>query len=258
MSTLHNWLHLFSDSIRENEAAIKKFSAQSSISNIAEKLAIYQQNHFGNITQALQSTYQVLNEIMGEGRFKSIAHNYIKQHPPKEANINRYGESFALFLKEEPSLQDYPYLSEVAKLEWAAHTAFLSPLVKPLDITVLGTLADESTVDLKISLAPSVVLVYSEYPVLDIWQANQPGAASRMLNISQSENCLLVMREQDNFSMQPITKAEYILLKSIQAGAYFNDSIQAALVEDENINIGEVLQQYILQGIFSEIEPVKA
>ena len=258
MNALHEWLHLFSDSIREDDAAIKKFSESSKTKNLIEKLAIYQQNHFGNITQALQSTYLVLNQIMGEGRFSTIAQNFIKQYPPKEANINRYGAEFSLFIENEPLLQDYPYLSGVAKLEWAAHTAFLSPLTEPLDIAVLGALADESVIDLKITLAPSVNLVHSEYPILAIWQANQPGVEpSAEMKMNKSEEQLLVMRENDKFSIQPITKAEYELLASIQAGSYFNDSIQSALVVDESFNIGEELQQYILQGVFSEIEPIQ-
>ncbi|WP_163834511.1 HvfC/BufC N-terminal domain-containing protein [Spartinivicinus ruber] len=259
MSTLHSWLHLFSESIRENGAAIKEFSELSLTSNITEKLAIYQQNHFANITQVLQSTYRVLNQIMGEGRFKSIAHGYIKQYPPIEANINRYGEAFSLFLTEHPLLQEYPYLAEVAKLEWATHTAFLSPETETLDIAVLGALADESVVDLMIRLAPSVKLIDSEYPVLDIWQANQPGVDHSVDNkINKSETYLLIMREKDKFSIQPLTKAEYSFLNAVNAGNFFNNSIQAALDEDEHFNIGEILQQYILQGIFSEIAPVRA
>src|SRR6058998_3341941 len=68
------------------------------------------------------------------------------------------------------------YLADVARLEWAMHTALHAEVRVPLDPAELGGLASHDVARLVLQFDPSVTLLDSPWPIDQIWRVNQVDA----------------------------------------------------------------------------------
>ncbi len=82
--------------------------------NSYERLRIYRNNYFGNLTNAIKITYPRFYNLVGEAFFNSCAKLYIKQNPPKALDLTEYALDFHKFIAQ----LDVPnYFSELARFE---------------------------------------------------------------------------------------------------------------------------------------------
>ncbi|NDC88470.1 MAG: hypothetical protein EB075_06660 [Bacteroidetes bacterium] len=74
-----------------------------------------------------------------------------------------------------PELKDYPYLKDVAKLEWALHISYFASDAEPIDRDKLSQIPQEHLGDVKFKLHPSYHLISSKFPIDKIWEISQDG-----------------------------------------------------------------------------------
>lgn len=86
--------------------------------NFLKGLKVYENNLFFSLLEVLEETYPTLKKALGADNFKYLAREYIYTHPSKNPNIQLYGQSFGAFLASQKQLQDYPYLQNLATLDW--------------------------------------------------------------------------------------------------------------------------------------------
>ena len=95
-----------------------------------------------------------------------------------------YGEQMPDFLDSFEPVQKYPYLSDLARLELALIQSYHAADSQPIDPAVLQTLPPEELMAMSVTLAPSVRLIRSQWPIFQLWRFNtepdtpqpQPGA----------------------------------------------------------------------------------
>lgn len=139
------------------------------------RLAIYREAIGANRRGALRSAYPVVARLVGDAFFDEAARRLACLAPPACADLNRYGDGFAAFLASYPHAGAMPWLADVARLEWAWHEALSAADATGVDFAALAAVPAEEQPALRFSLHPSVRLVRSAWPVLAIWEANQPG-----------------------------------------------------------------------------------
>ena len=69
------------------------------------------------------------------------------------------------------------YLPDVARLEWAWHRAFHAADRAPLALERLAAVPPERYGQVRFRLHPSAQFIASDYPLLRIWEVNQPAYA---------------------------------------------------------------------------------
>jgi Putative DNA-binding domain len=136
-----------------------------------ERFEVYRASYEANLCGALRDTYPVVHRLVGEGYFSQSAHAYLRAHPSRCGDIHEFGANFASFLAALDSIEEVPYLPDVARLEWLAHQAFHAANAEPLTLSGLIELPPEACSGL--CLLPSVRLMHSAFPVHRIWQVNQ-------------------------------------------------------------------------------------
>ena len=142
--------------------------------NPAQRLAVYRNNTFLGLAEALRDGYPVVSNLVGEGFFKHMAKSYVACHPPSAGCLLICGDSFPAFVANYPPAQRLPYLADVAKLEWLWQEAFHETKARPLDLSALACVPTERQGGLRFRLHPSARLLVSACPVLRIWESNQP------------------------------------------------------------------------------------
>src|SRR5215471_6617276 len=83
------------------------------------RLKVYRNNTFSSLTAALKDSFPVVCQLVDERFFGYAAQEYIRTHPPRAPRLAEYGEDFADFLAGFEPARRLPYLSDVARLEWA-------------------------------------------------------------------------------------------------------------------------------------------
>ncbi|MDL2357173.1 MAG: DUF692 family protein, partial [Pseudomonadota bacterium] len=90
-------------------------------------LALYRGNLTATWEKTLSAAYPVLRQLVGDEFFGGLTRAYGMRHPSDDADLNRFGATFAHFLGGFAHVADYPYLADMARLEWALHRAHYGP-----------------------------------------------------------------------------------------------------------------------------------
>lgn len=184
-----------------------------------QQLAIYQNNVRGALQKTLALTYSVCCKILGENYFKQLARMYIKNHPSRHYDLNGYGEFFADFLQiqcqQQSELQNFPYLSDLAKLEWLYQQIYYAADAGKFDFTAFAELTDQQQVQSQFQLTPCLQFMCSDYPVLSIWQVNQLESNQQQTLSSQVEN-ICIFREDNQIQLILIDSQTLALLTLIK------------------------------------------
>lgn len=181
------------------------------------RLALYRDAIAANRLGALRSAFPVVARLVGDGFFAEAARRYASATPPGEADLNRYGATFAAFLAAYPHAADLPWLCDVARLEWARQESLMAPEAPALDYEALARVPDEDQPALRFALHPSLRLVRSSWPVLAIWEANQDGrdgAAER----EEGADDVLVWREDGRVRLARLEPPEAAFVDALAAG----------------------------------------
>ena len=143
----------------------------------ARHLQVYRNNVFESLVGALKAVYPVVERLVGTGFFAYAADGYIRHHPPASGNLHDFGDSFAGFLAGFEPARALAYLPDVARLEWAWHRAFHAADRAPLALERLAAVPPERYGQVRFRLHPSAQFIASDYPLLRIWEVNQPAYA---------------------------------------------------------------------------------
>jgi len=116
MHKLHELQRIFSQHVFSDGGT--PFSTQIRANGLSgpRRLQIYRNNTYLNLTAALQSTYPVIERLVGEGFFRYAAHQYITQCPSTSGNLHEFGVTFTDFLSAFELAAGLARLSEEVSL----------------------------------------------------------------------------------------------------------------------------------------------
>lgn len=200
-----------------------------------QQLAIYQNNVRGALQKTMAQLYPVCQTILGESYFKQLLRHYIKDHPSQQSDLNRYGEYFPQFIKEQcqqrAELADFVYLADLAQLEWFRQQVYYAANCDAFDFEAFAQLTESQQAELQFSLIPALKLIRSESPVLSIWQMNQHAENGEQSIAAKQETCC-IYRKQNQIEMCLVDNNIYNLLMRISQGATLEKIVQAGLATE--------------------------
>lgn len=219
----------------------------------ARHLQVYRNNVFENLANALKAVYPVVERLVGTGFFGYAADSYIRRHPPASGNLHDFGDLFAEFLSSFEPACELVYLPDVARLEWARHRAFHAAEHAPLAIERLAAIPPEQYGQLQFRLHPSMQLIASDYPILRIWQVNQPEYAGDVaVNLTDGGVQLLVVRRVLEIVVEPLSTGDDTLLRAFAAGQRFEDASAMALVAQPDYDLPAALRRYVASAVITD------
>ena len=214
------------------------------------QLAVYQNNVFGCLGDALKIAYPVMVKLVGTEFFEYMADEFIRQTPSENGNLHHFGGKLAGFLADFPGAGELAYLPDVARLEWACHEVFFSEDHFPLDSGRLAVVPENQLGKLKFHLHPATRMLASQFPVHQIWETNQEGfAGDQAVNLDRGGVFLLVRRNDYQAVLNPLTPGEWSFLNACQAGDDLSKASVSGLQADPQFDIGKLLQQYVADSI---------
>jgi len=225
----------------------------------AERIAIYRTAMFANYRKALGATYAVVRRLVGTPFFNAAVDGFVRAQASTSGDLNVYGDEFGSFLAAYPHARDLPYLPDVARLEWAideAQRAADSARAPEAVLAAVAAVPPEQLASVRLRFGPSCRLVASVFPILRIWQVNQPDhAGDDTVDLDAGADALLVRREANGVSLSQLAPGEHAFVAALAAGAPLGAALDAAQAADARFDLGAALRAHIAGGTLIGCSP---
>jgi hypothetical protein len=220
----------------------------------ATRLRIYRNNLQEGFQKTLALEYPVIGRLVGNEYFRQLALAFLARHPSMSGDLHHVGAPFAAFLREQFADTGYLYLADVAALEWAYQECLVAEEFNPLDPVTLRDVPARSYGTLRFTLRPACRLVHSRFPVLKIWEANQPEApADETLDLDTGPDFLLISRSRKGIYFRRIQEDDHRLLTAFAAGCSLDEALELSLAFNSQFNLSAALHRCIEFRVLSQM-----
>lgn len=213
-----------------------------------ERFAVHRNNVVAGLVDALGSTFPAIKRLLGERYFNARAAEFVRRQPPATPVLFEYGDGFADFLAGCAVLSSYPYLADVARLERLRTRAFHAADGHPLDLGNLARLNPERMAQAPIGLHPSVGVLDSRHPVVDLWKAQTDESA--LLPRQWMAQCALIWRQEWRVQVQPVGPSLARFLRRLSDGRSF---AQALATLSREPDAEQLLAQLLNDGVLAAV-----
>jgi hypothetical protein len=218
------------------------------------RLGVHRNNLFASLSEVLRDTFPAVCRLVDERFFAYAAHEFIRGHPPTRAVLAEYGEGFAEFLVEFPPLRDFPYLADVARLEWLMARAAIAADAAPIAVAALADIAPDATPRLLLRLQPSFGFLASPWPVDAIWRANRRDAPdTSAVDLGTGSVRLEVSRSDADVVMRAHGAASFAFRCALANGGTLEAAAAAALAADPQFDLGGALGGLFHRGAVIDV-----
>jgi len=251
MPSLRDLQIRFSDAVLATDGMAPAF-ARGDAATAAERMAIYRRTIRSNYRNALGATYPVLKRLLGMRLFNAAVDAYVEAEPSRSGDLNVYGDAFDDFLARYAPAAEWPWLPDVARLEWAIDQAAIAADAPPFDLAALAALPEKAHAGLRFVLHPSAQLIESHYPILHIWQVNQTdfkGPAE--VDLREGGDSLLIVRGECGVDIERLNPGEAVLLGGFAAGETLALAADLATEAEPAFDLPAALRRHVANHVLA-------
>lgn len=221
------------------------------LSSDAKRFGIYYNNWRLGLTKVLAEHFPVCKRLVGDRFFQGMSQEYIKIHPSTYFSLNEYGVDFPDFVKQFTPAASLPYLSDVAKLEWAIHRALIGESSMEYNPQTLSDLLSSSEKQKKFQfgLTKNGTLISSIYPIHRIWETNQPDyEGDETVNLDEGGVRLFIWRKVLDLRIDRLEEVEWQILKIFQEKRTFEEIYKAEINTVDSGSLLNMLPKFFEKG----------
>lgn len=218
------------------------------------RLRIYRNSCNEIQTGALRATYPAVLAMVGAAFFEQTAHGYRHAHPSGSGNLQGFGANFAGHLQSLASLAGFPYLPDVARLEWRRQLCALAAEAEAVSPDVVAQQLLHPEVSINLDLHPSVHTLESPHPVLTIWRyATEPTPEG--LQLTGAGEQVVLWREDGEVAMATPDAASFACIDALSRGKSLDQAHTRALVIDPDFDLPAFLANLAGHGLIVALHP---
>jgi hypothetical protein len=194
----------------------------------AVRFAVYRNNVFAGLIDALQESFPATARIVGEDFFRAMAREYVRLSPPQSPILLDYGARFAAHIEAFEPARELPYLADVVRIERAWLEAYHAAEANSLGTTHFVTRDSAALPHLCLQLHPSLRVVRSRLPALSIWRMNVPGGEPAPIDLESGGEDALIVRPAADVEVRSLPAGGAEFIASLASGASVLDAATAA------------------------------
>lgn len=241
-----NMHNAFMAALYDPQAAVPHGLAHPQSGDAKSRFAIYRNNVVYGLMQNLRDGFPLLLDLLGDAAFDELAAAYARAHPPRDPLMYAYGAGLPDFIAAFAPLAELPYAGDVARLDLAMRRAAQAGDHVPI---AADALSETQTAALRLSLAPCLTLLCSDWPVHELYLfLNEAITTPPDMRVAQD---LLIYRQQSggvSLELLPAGGAAFLAaLQNHQPVADAAHGHDAALVTD-------MLTRLYLAGLITQMD----
>lgn len=214
----------------------------------AARLRVYRHSCAAIHRSALRTTYPAVLALVGEGFFEQTVAAYRRASPSASGNLQNFGADFAEYLARLPALDAFPYLPDIARLEWQRQRTVLAADAAPVPAQTVAQQMASATDELAVGLHPSVHLLTSRHPLLTIWRyATAP--TSEALKLSGTAEPVVLWRAAGDVAMASPDSASFACIDALARGSTLRHASAAGQACDPEFDGLACIESLAAQGL---------
>jgi hypothetical protein len=218
------------------------------------RIGIYRNNLQQGFLKTLALEFPVIERLAGEDYFRQLALAFLTRHPSASGDLHHIGTPFSAFLKEKFAGTRYRYFADVAALEWAHQESLVADDHDSLDPGALRSVPQNAYARLRFALHPAVRLVKSLFPIVRIWEVNQPEHSSEdRVDLDAGPDFVLVRRTAQGSEIRRVSAGDFQLLTMLAAGKPLEEAFEASLAAEPKFNLTVALGRCFEFGLLTEM-----
>jgi len=217
----------------------------------AHALLVHRQTVRHALIGAIRDAFPALELALGEDYIAALAGEFIATHPPRSPVLHEYGDALPAFVATFPPLQGWPWLADLARVDWARREAYHAADAAPLRDAQWHALDPETLLSARFELHPSLRLLTSDYPQASLWFLHQPADADTagealVETIDWQPECCQIWRIDERVLVKRIDANTQRLLRGLSDGRSLLVALWSAFDEAiDHSRIADVLRQLI-------------
>ena len=223
----------------------------------AARFMIHRGNVVESLTIALGHTYPAVKAVCGESNFRVLAAAFVRAFPPERPELMSYGGGFPDFVAGHAAARnDFPFLADLARLEWAMNESYYAGDAPSLAPETLGAIAPERLPALRLAFHPATRIIASaDHPIHAIWAAAASGGTlpdPLILSgpLPEHGEDVLVARPSGAVEAFRLDAGETVFLGAAAAGAPLEKALAAAEAAAPGFDLAAALAAALSRGVF--------
>jgi hypothetical protein len=234
----------FSHAMMDGSAAVPAGLIDSQNASAGRRFAVYRNNIAVSLTEAMHSAFPVIAKLLGKANMDGLAGLYLRAHPPSSPLMMFYGAEFPAFLEAMPQLSHLGYLGDVARLELALRHSYHAADAAPIAPEALADLSEADLLATKVTFAPALQLLRSQWPLYAIWHFNTVAGAPKPQAGAQN---ILITRPEFDPMPQVLSDAAILWVSALKEGASIAEAVARATEVEAGFDLVAPLT-LLLQG----------
>ena len=214
-------------------------------------IAVYRNNVAEIVKGTLSNVFPTVQQLVGDACFSSLARRYSSIHASLSGDLQSYGEAFAAMLDEIYVSTEYAFLGDVARLEFALDECLCAEFQPGITGEQLHAVLSDATVEVLLHRNPSLHLIESRYPILDIWRSHREARFERM-SLDQPSQNVVVVRSGSDAQMTVVSRTGARLIRSLSEQTAIDDLL-SALDHAEADEIAAALRDIVASNAVTEV-----
>jgi hypothetical protein len=226
-----------------------------------ERLEVYRTAYHSRLIECLADDYPALANALGAEAFDTLCRAYIARHPSTGPNLNWFGKAMTPFCRELAPLPSSarPFAAALAGLEWSIVEVIHARTSAPLTSAGMGEIPIERWANARLTLAPALKLLRSDYPVNAYFQAFRDGRQPALPE--PATEATVVVRNGPTVWRMGLTSAMFELLHALAAGERLGAALEStagSLPELDENEAGQLVmgwfREWVACGLFASVD----
>jgi hypothetical protein len=217
------------------------------------RLDIYANMYFYRLKDALLEDFPLTARVLGETHFHNLVTDFLLKHPSAHYSLRYLGQPFPSFLAGHELGAQFPYLADVAALEWARGEAFQAENGPQLDRSTLASLPPEKWAEIRFIPVAGVQVVRAQWDIDALWEPLESGGAPG--DPAAKQQTLLVYREDNQACHEVVPEADVKAVVALAEGQSFAKVCELVAADDDlqaaSTRASKILAAWLKQGLLS-------
>ena len=242
------WQREFTAAVRNPDARLPADICDARGASPERRFAVYRNNHFVSLIDALSDTYPVVMRLVGDEFFRAMATVFVTTDAPQSPVMLEYGAGFAKFVEGFEPAARLPYLADVARLEWAWLRSYHAAEATAVDLAELADLPAEQVDALQVEFHPAARLVSSDWPVVSIWEANVTNAGDGSIGPDTGPESALINRPRESVEVRRLPPGGGSFIQHLRTGRCLAAAASLASAARRDFDLPANLQGLLNSG----------
>ncbi len=210
--------------------------------SILERLFIYQEAFKQRMLESFAEDFPRVKEILLEDEFYSLVFSYLKKYPSQYWSLGEVSKNFSLFIESSNLLLNYPFLAQLAELEWLKNLSYLAFDESCFNFEEIGKIPENLLGKLSLKLNKSVFFYQSS------WDLEE----KQNIYDNKEKYFCIIFKNKNNVIKKKISKKQYELLELISK----NKTVEEITSQMEDINENDMtawIHTWVSERIISEV-----